>query len=376
MPQETDKKISHYILKATELKSLLDILFQREYHVIAPSIRDKSIEYDPIASFDEITRGWIDHQKPGSYRLANDEQDRFFGYVVGFSSWKKYLYPADKKLFEAEMDTKNFRVIEDGTAAPKYAFLGVRSCDLKAIEILDKILTEGPYVDLDYKRARDNALIIVVNCTRAGENCFCYSMGTGPRAYSGFDLALTEISDGEKHYFLVDTGSRSGEELISELGLSSASEDEIKTAEKAIEQTIANMSKILNTDGLKEKIWANLDSLYWDEIAERCLNCGNCTLVCPTCFCADIEDTTDIAGEKANRTRKWDVCYTLNFTYVHGGSIRTSCKSRYRQWLTHKLSTWIDQFGMFGCVGCGRCITWCPVGIDIAEEAKQLIESS
>ncbi len=376
MPQKTDKKILHYILEATELKSFLDILLEKDYQVVAPSIRDKSIEYDAIESFDEIARGWVDHQKPGSYRMVNDEKDRYFGYVVGFSSWKKYLYPAEKKIFDAVMNAKEFEVIESGIEPPKYAFFGVRSCDLKAIQILDKILLEGPYMDPDYKRARDNTLIIVVNCIRAGENCFCHSMDTGPRAYSGFDLALTEISNGEKHYFLVDTGSQRGEELVNELGLSSASDDEIKLADEAIERTIANMKTSLDTAGLKEKIWANFDNPYWEEIAQRCLNCGNCTLVCPTCFCADIEDTSDISGEKASRIRKWDVCYTLSFTYVHGGSIRTSCTARYRQWLTHKLSTWVDQFGMFGCVGCGRCITWCPVGINITDEAKQLIKSS
>ena len=95
-------------------------------------------------------------------------------------------------------------------------------------------------------------------------------------------------------------------------------------------------------------------------------------MVCPTCFCTTVEDHSDLAGETAERVRSWDSCFTLDFSYVHGGSVRTETQSRYRQWMTHKLASWIDQFGTSGCVGCGRCITWCPVGIDITEEAAAI----
>jgi sulfhydrogenase subunit beta (sulfur reductase) len=107
-------------------------------------------------------------------------------------------------------------------------------------------------------------------------------------------------------------------------------------------------------------------------VASRCLGCANCTLACPTCFCASVSDTTDLEGETAARVRRWDSCFTLDHSYIHGGSVRASLRARYRQWLTHKLASWIDQFGVSGCVGCGRCITWCPVGIDITEEVAAI----
>ncbi len=119
----------------------------------------------------------------------------------------------------------------------------------------------------------------------------------------------------------------------------------------------------------------NLDHPIWDDIAARCLACTNCTLVCPTCFCSTVEDATDLLGT-ATRTRRWDSCFSSDFSNLHGHPVRSSTRSKYRQWMTHKLSYWYDQFGMSGCVGCGRCITWCPVAIDITAEMAQLNEES
>ena len=127
-----------------------------------------------------------------------------------------------------------------------------------------------------------------------------------------------------------------------------------------------------DTFELKELLYANAESPIWDAVAERCLSCTNCTAVCPTCFCTSVEDVTDLSGDVAGRERVWDSCFNADFSYIHGGTVRGSTRSRYRQWMTHKLGSWIDQFGMSGCVGCGRCITWCPAAIDITEEAAAL----
>ena len=135
------------------------------------------------------------------------------------------------------------------------------------------------------------------------------------------------------------------------------------------------MGRELDIDDIKGLLYRNYDHPRWDEVAERCLTCGNCTMVCPTCFCTTVEDVTDLDGDHVERHQQWDSCFTVDYSHIHGGAVRGSSRSRYRQWMTHKLATWWDQFDSSGCVGCGRCITWCPVGIDLTEEARAIRES-
>jgi ferredoxin len=201
-------------------------------------------------------------------------------------------------------------------------------------------------------------------------------MHTGPRATSGFDLALTEVLDTEQHYFLVEVGSTRGAAILHHVPHREAQPAHLAVAERIIASTAAQMGRSLDTTDIKDLLYRNLEHPRWDEVAARCLACGNCTMVCPTCFCTTVSDVTDLTGQHAERWRTWDSCFTLDFSYVHGGSVRTSTKARYRQWLTHKLATWIDQFGTSGCVGCGRCITWCPVAIDITAEVGAIRQSA
>jgi len=197
-------------------------------------------------------------------------------------------------------------------------------------------------------------------------------METGPRAGHGFDLALTELLDAQRHAFLVEIGSDLGREVARALPLRPADEGDRRQAEQIIARTTGTMGRQLEIAGLKELLQGNIEHPRWREVAERCLACGNCTLVCPTCFCSTVEDVTDLTGTETERTRRWDSCFTLDHSYIHGGSVRPSGSARYRQWMTHKLASWIDQFGSSGCVGCGRCIAWCPVAIDITEEAAAI----
>jgi ferredoxin len=225
---------------------------------------------------------------------------------------------------------------------------------------------------MTYERNREGLCIIAVNCAQAGGTCFCTSMGTGPRAAAGFDLALTEICMPERHYFTVEVGSTLGADLLAEVTHRTADEAELATEQRVIEGTAAQMGRTLNTASIHDLLMNNLEHPRWQQVADRCLSCGNCTQVCPTCFCTTVEDITDLTGTMAERRRRWDSCFTTDFTYMASGSVRTSVKSRYRQWMTHKLASWIDQFGTSGCVGCGRCITWCPVGIDITAEVAAI----
>jgi ferredoxin len=267
---------------------------------------------------------------------------------------------------------------EDGALAfeagegppPRRAFFGVRPCELAAIAAQDRVFLGGAHRDPAYAARRAACLLIAVQCTRPGGTCFCASLGTGPRAAAGFDLALTEVADGAPR-FVAEVGTPRGAALLEAAGARPASAEEMAEADDRLARAAEGMGRTLRVDGLRDLLFRRYEDPAWDEIGKRCLACANCTQVCPTCFCTTVEDVTDLAGG-AERRRRWDSCFAVDFSYVHGGSVRTSPGARYRQWMTHKLAAWHDQFGTAGCVGCGRCITWCPAGIDLTDEARRL----
>ncbi|MFH2054395.1 MAG: 4Fe-4S dicluster domain-containing protein, partial [bacterium] len=344
---------------------------KKEYsQLLGPTLREGSLVYDEIASVDDLPIGMIDEQDAASYRLMKSELPTLFGYVVGQHSWKRFLHPPEEQLWQAQRNGKDFELLPPRKKSQPCALVGVRSCELAALQIHDKVLEQGPYRDPNYRQRRESAFVLAVNCTRPGGTCFCGSMGTGPKATQGFDLALTEVCREQEHYFLVEIGSAKGATILQGLPVKAATSAQIEVARKLLESASRNMGRELSTDNLKSILYDQFDSLHWEEIAKRCLSCANCTMVCPTCFCSNVEDSTDLTGTQVSRLRHWDSCYSVDFSYIHGGSIRNSVAARYRQWLTHKLAYWVDQFGTFGCVGCGRCITWCPAAIDITEEAK------
>ncbi len=354
------------------LQGLIDALAAGGYQVLGPTVRDGAIVYDQIARVLDLPVGWTDRQEAGQYRLERRDDEALFGFVVGPHSWKRFLRPPVETLWTARQNDDGLAIEAVPPPSAKFAFIGVRACEIHAIAIQDRVLVEGPYPDATYSVRRRDAFIVAVNCGVAGGTCFCASMKTGPKAEAGFDLALTELIDGTGHEFLVEVGSDAGAALLKQVAHGAASEAQIAAAEAIVARTTSQMGRTLDTDGLKELLQANLNHPRWDDVAERCLTCGNCTMVCPTCFCTTVEDQSDLTGTSAERVRKWDSCFTMDFSYIHGGSVRTTNQSRYRQWMTHKLANWFDQFGTSGCVGCGRCITWCPVGIDITVEAAAI----
>jgi ferredoxin len=354
------------------LQGLIEALTGRGYQVLGPTVRDGAIVYDVIAELVDLPAGWTDQQDAGRYRLERRSDGAVFGFAVGPQSWKRYLHPPIESLWTMHRETGEVTLSEAATTVPKFAFLGVRSCELHAIAIQDRVLRDGPYADSGYAMRRQDSFIVAVNCGQAGGTCFCVSMQTGPKASSGFDLALTELLEGDSHQFLVEVGSKAGAELLEAVPHAPATQAQLSAAAVVLARTATQMGRSLETEGIKELLQGNPDHPRWDEVAQRCLTCGNCTMVCPTCFCTTIEDHSDLTGTSAERVRKWDSCFTMDFSYLHGGSVRSSARSRYRQWMTHKLASWFDQFGSSGCVGCGRCITWCPVGIDITQEAAAI----
>ena len=362
------------VLQRSDFDSLIDALRNDGYEVIGPRVDSGAIGLGPISHSGELPVGVGEQQGGGTYRLRERDDQALFGFSTGPQSWKTYLHPPALTVFSSRRDDAGRLQFEtERVEAPARAFLGVRSCDLHAIRALDDALLHVEHPDEGYRARREAALIVALNCSVAGDTCFCASTGTGPRARGGFDLALTEVLTESEHFFVVEAGSDSGASIIAALPTSPAGEAEVDRAVRVSDATEAQMGRELETDGLAELLARNLEHPRFDEVAERCLSCGNCTSVCPTCFCTEVEDVVDLAGGLAEHRRRWDSCFTLDFTHVAGGSVRASVGSRYRQWMTHKLSTWTEQFdSSVGCVGCGRCISWCPVAIDITEEAAAI----
>ncbi len=274
-------------------------------------------------------------------------------------------------MWSAEKTNGSFFTKQPDDEPPRYALFGVRPCELAAIAIQDRVFTGGAYIDPRYQSIRDRVFIVGVNCVEAGGTCFCASMGTGPTMREGYDLVLTELLE-QGHRFLINSATPAGQEVLAKLPVSPATPEDHTQADTVLAGVSEHMGRELETDGIKELLYENAEHPRWDEVAARCLACANCTMVCPTCFCFTTEDRPSLDGARAERWRTWDSCFSLGYSYIHGGPIRTTTRARYRQWMTHKLATWIDQFGSSGCVGCGRCITWCPVGIDITEEVRAI----
>lgn len=362
------------ILEREHFPLLLESLKSHGYQIIGPTIRESAIVYDTLHSIDDLPIGYTDEQEGGFYRLKKRTDAALFGYNVGPHSWKQFLHPPMLRLWSAQRTEDGFQILPESQDSPKRAFLGVRSCDLHAISVQDTVFLHAGYRDPSYQMRRDLVCLIVVNCGQAGKTCFCTSMQTGPKAVSGsgFDLALTEVLETQRHFFVLEVGTELGADILHDLPYRTASKDEITHARHIVENTARQMGRTMDTTDIKDLLYRNSEHPRWDDVASRCLTCGNCTMVCPTCFCTTVEDTTDLSGERAERWRRWDSCFTLDFSSLVGGSVRSSSKARYRQWMTHKLASWIDQFGTSGCVGCGRCITWCPVGIDLTEEVREI----
>jgi hypothetical protein len=366
---------SSVTIESKQLDLLLQALRTQGFDVVGPTVRDGAIVYDHLASINDLPAGWTDEQDGGKYRLKRRADSALFGYAVGPHSWKRFLHPPIQRLWSAKRDGHSFQVISQRPKGVKFAFLGVRACELHAIAIQDKVFLGDRYVDPVYKSRRENIFLVAVNCGQAGGTCFCVSMKTGPKATVGYDIAMTEVVQEGRHFFVMEAGTERGAVLLSGIPHERTNPQDSEKAEGIVAETARHMGRKLDPAGLKELLYRNYEHPRWDNVAARCLTCANCTMVCPTCFCTTVEDVTDLSGEHAERWRKWDSCFTLDFSYLHGGSVRATPKSRYRQWMTHKLGTWIDQFGTSGCVGCGRCITWCPVGIDITEEVRVIRET-
>lgn len=358
-------------IKLEELNTLFVLLQQAGYQLIGPKKEGTSITYAPISSMLDLPQGLTDIQDKGTYRLQNRTDNAYFGYNIGSRSFKNFLFPARERVFKISEDNVQILNLKN---IPAYAFIGVRSCELHAIQIQDKVFMAGNTIDEGYRERRNKLFILSLNCHTTTKTCFCVSMNTGPEVSKGFDLNLNEIITQTDHYFILEVGSEKGLAFYEMLDKESLSSKDEQLKNEMIQKTASSMGRHLNTTNIKEKLYAAHNHKQWEDIANRCINCTNCTLACPTCFCSRNEDQIDLELKSSTRTKVWDSCFSQEYSYVHDTYIRDSAESRYRQWLTHKLASWHDQFDTSGCVGCGRCITWCPVGIDLTEEYAALTQ--
>ena len=355
-------------LPRAHLQTLIEALAERGYRVIGPRVRDGAIVYADLASAADLPQGWHDAQTPGGYHLTRSESPLCFAWANGPQAIKPYLFAPRESLWRATKVNGRFEVEATLPKPQPLAFLGVRACDLAALGIQDKLFLGGSHVDPYYAARGEEMLLIAVNCSYPAATCFCASTGDGPRAGAGFDLALTELDGG----FVVEVGSVEGQQLAALLPTTAASPEQTATAQAQLDLAARSQTRTLPGRNLRDALFSRLDHPRWEEVAARCLACGNCTMVCPTCFCHAEHDVPALNGGETVHEREWDSCFTAGHGYIHGLQVRPDTKHRYRQWLTHKLGSWHEQFGRSGCVGCGRCISWCPVGIDITEEAHAI----
>jgi ferredoxin len=342
------------------------------YRTIGPVIGSGALKYGEIDSVADLPKGYRDEQSPGKYRIAKTDTAGYFDYVVGSQSLKTIFHPPRSTLSEVKQHHGQLTFVSSMPAPEKIGVIGARPCEVAAMLLQDKVLTGGEFRDPRYLAIRESTFIVAVNCTRPGGNCFCTSMNSGPKVDKGFDLSLTEIRNGDVSTFIVEVGSERGREVLPKVTHRVATVAESEGADRLLAEAAARMGQTLDTTDIKSLLQDNHEHPQWKDVESRCLACGNCTSVCPTCFCSAVEDVADLAGHQARRERRWESCFTRDFTYIHGGHVRQSGGSRYRHWITHKLASWHDQFGSSGCVGCGRCITWCPVGINIIDEVRAI----
>ncbi len=369
MPEPHPPEIGSTIaVEKPQLNELLARLKSRGYQTIGPRVTEDNLVYASIDSLDDLPYGYITDQRPGYFRLHAAGHSHYFDAIPGAQSWKQFLFPPRRDLLKLRRSDGHWDVVPPEVQPVSYALIGVRACELAAIQIQDRIFIRPDFSDPTYHSLRSRLFILAVNCLHPASTCFCSSLGTGPGVRDGFDLALTELED----VFLLTIGSELGRDLLAGLTYESASAFLLNSAQHSLEQAALGMVRRLETQDLPDLILNQLDSSYWREVGARCLGCGNCTQVCPTCFCWDSVESMNLEGTETKRERVWDSCFNPGYSYLAGGNTRPSIASRYRQWLSHKLATWKQQYGTLGCVGCGRCITWCPAAIDLTQEVETL----
>lgn len=365
----TSSAFNKGLLKKAHFQTLFDVLHRCGYKVVGPVVKDGAILYQPVTTYSQLAYEVIDEQQPGGYTLSAGSGGRYFEWNTGPQALKPLLFKPQQTLWTCHSDDGELSFKQASPQAEPLAVLGVRACDLSALALQDQHFLNGPYADVFYKAQREQLLLVAVNCSRSNEQCFCASTGDGPEASFYYDLLLDELDED----FLVCAGSDKGQGIVKQLNLCPATREQNQAARQQIEQATGQQHRRMPGKTQLNELPHRLNGDVWKSIADRCLACGNCTLVCPTCFCSKQESESDLFEPESEQIRRWDSCFSEEYGHIFGKNVRPEISDRYRQWFLHKLVFWHQQYGRSGCVGCGRCTTWCPVGIDLVEEALAMV---
>jgi len=358
------------------LDALVALLAADGFRVVGPVARGAVIAYDDIVAGDDLTTGWAVDQAPGHWRMHQTGDGTRFGYTPGAASWKQYVFPAHQEVLRVRRADGSFVMSHAAPPDRPLALIGARDCEVRALDVLDRVQLDPAHPDPRYAARRHDSLVVAVTCGVPSATCWCTSMGGGPEPRHGFDVRLTELNDDTGHRLLAEAATERGAALLARMPGADATAVDRSAADAVAAAAAAQIPQRLPGKDLPDLLAGTEHHPQWDDVAARCLACSNCTMVCPTCFCSTFTDSTDLEPDTTVRTQVWASCFQLDHSHLGGRPVRATIASRYRQWLTHKLATWPEQFGTTGCVGCGRCTTWCPAGIDIVSEAAELIASA
>lgn len=328
-----------FVLDKKDLNSFVKKI-AKKYEVVGPVRKGKKYTFEKISSVEEMS----------------------LDYDTTILPPKKLLLPPKEKLFSFSIEDGVVKIKEEKEER-KTVLFAVHPCDVNAILLLDKVM-EKDFLDPYYFGKRRGMVLIAMNCTQPRENCFCTSFDTGPELKVGYDLLLSDL--GKK--YLVEVGTEDGEKLVKGAKLRNAKKEDMKEKKKRINIVKRKIRKAIEIENLEKYLKKNFDHEKWGELKEKCLFCGSCTLVCPTCFCYNVTDFNSHTLRTGERIRNWDSCLTLEFAEVAlGGNFRKERDARIKQRIYHKLDYFKEQFDSLGCVGCGRCIDACVMEIDITE---------
>jgi ferredoxin len=357
---------------------LVSALLAAGYRAVGPVRRDGVIAYGDIATAEDMPTGCAVEQRAGAWRLDEGDGAQRFGWTPGADSWKRFVYPAHQEVLRIRRRDGSWVTTRPAAPERPLALIGARDCEVRALDVLDRVMLDPTHPDPRYAERRAGTFVVAVTCGVPAATCWCTSMGGGPLPEHGFDIRLTELDDADGHRLLAEAGSERGAVMLAGLPAGAATEADHLAAERVVAQAVEQLPVRLPGGELPVLLHGTGLHPQWMDVAERCLSCGNCTMVCPTCFCSTFDDATSLTSDGSGavetvRQQHWVSCFQLDHSNLAGRPVRATTASRYRQWLTHKLETWPEQFGTSGCVGCGRCTTWCPAAIDIVEEAAALI---